>query len=63
IKYFRTPKASLSRMTVTLADYSGQPFDFGADGPTEPLKEFQNTFVFKITTLEKKRTLGHRNVF
>ena len=63
VKYFDTPKASLSKMTITIKDYSGNPFDFGT--PISPLdKPFQNTFIFKITTLEKKRkALNFRTVY
>lgn len=60
IKTFVQPKASLERLTVTLTDNLGQPFDFGPG--TE--KQLQNTLVFKVVTLEKKRAdLNHRNVF
>lgn len=63
IKFFKIPKAYLSKMTVSLRDYSGQLFNFGTDS-SPPQKELQNTFVFKIVTLEKKRDqLRHRNVF
>ena len=64
VKYFRIPKASLSKMTVSIRDYKGDLFDFGSDSPSPPLKSMQNTFVFKIVCLEKQRKqLGHRNVF
>ena len=63
IKYFKTPKANLSKMTITISDSDGVPFDFGNDSDP-PAKEYQNTFVFKIETLEKKRSqLNYRNVF
>lgn len=63
-KYFRTPKASLAKMTVTVNDCDGTPFDFGNDSPNPPNKAFQNTFVFKIISLEKKRnTLKQRNLY
>jgi hypothetical protein len=64
VKFFHTPKSSLSKMTITITDESSIPFDFGADGPNPPMKNLQNTFVFKITCLEKKRDqIQHRNVF
>jgi hypothetical protein len=66
VKYFRIPKASLSKMTVKITDYNGTPFDFldGATDSASPNKAYQNTFVFKIVCLEKKRAqLSHRNVF
>ena len=63
IKYFRIPKASLSKMTVSITDCDGTLFDFGADGPSL-VRDVQTTFVFKLTVLEKKRsTLSHRNVY
>ncbi len=62
VKYYKTPKATLSRMTVKITDCNGNVFDFG--GTSSLTKAFQNTFVFKIVCLEKKRSqLSHRNVF
>lgn len=64
IKYYDTPKAYLSRMTVTILSSDGIPFNFGTDTPSPPNKTYQNTFIFKIVTLEKKRhVLNHRNVY
>lgn len=64
IKYFRTPKASLNKLTVTITDAYGTPFNFGSDSPDPPVKNLQNTFVFKVVILEKKRNvLEHRNVY
>lgn len=64
VKYFRTPKASLSKMTITITDCNGVPFDFGSDSPDPPLKALQNTFVFKVVCVEKNRSvLNHRSVF
>jgi hypothetical protein len=64
IKYFRTPKAALNKMTVTITDAYGTPFNFGNDSPDPPVKNLQNTFVFRAVVLEKKRNvLEHRNVF
>lgn len=63
VKYYKTPKANLSKMTITLTNYAGVPFDFGTD-VTPPQKELQNTFIFKIVCLDKRRgELGQRNVF
>jgi hypothetical protein len=63
VKYYRIPKASLTRMTISITDYLGALFDFGNDS-TPIDKKLQNTFVFKITCLEKTRSeLNHRNVF
>lgn len=64
IKNFKTPKASLKKMTVSITDYVGAPFNFGTDSPNPPTKALQNTFVFKITCMEKRReSLNHRNVY
>jgi len=64
VKYYDTPKAYLSKMTITILDSEGNPFDFGTDTPSPPNKTFQNTFIFKIVTLEKqRRVLNHRNVY
>jgi len=64
IKYYKTPKASLSKMTISITDYNGNLFNFGTDNVSPPAKALQNTFVFKIESLEKKRAvMNHRNVF
>uniref|UniRef100_A0A6C0H6V4 Uncharacterized protein n=1 Tax=viral metagenome TaxID=1070528 RepID=A0A6C0H6V4_9ZZZZ len=64
VKYYRQPKANLSRMTVTVTDTNGVPFNFGNDTPNPPNKGFQNTFVFKVVCLEKKRAaLNFRSVY
>lgn len=67
VKYFRIPKANLSKMTIKIVDYDGVPFDFlngATDNVSSPVKAYQNTFVFKVVCLEKKRAqLSHRNVF
>jgi hypothetical protein len=64
IKYFRSPKASLSKLTVTITDSDGAPFDFGDDDINPPAKGLQNTFVFRIVTMEKTReTLNQRNLY
>ena len=63
VKYFKTPKANLSKMTITISDSDGVPFNFGTDS-NPPDKQYQNTFIFRIQTLEKKRSqLNYRNVF
>ena len=66
IKYYKTPKASLAKMTISIKDCNGILFEFGTDTlpPTVIDKSLQNTFVFKIITLEKRRSeLNHRGVF
>jgi hypothetical protein len=63
IKHYKTPKATLSKMTITVTDHAGTPFEFGSDS-NPPSKALQNTFVFKITCIEKKRkTLNIRGIF
>lgn len=60
IKYYQTPKASLSRMTMRIKDISGNLFDFGSGSE----KELKNTFIFKVVTQEPKRDkLNVRNVY
>jgi len=64
-KIFRPAKASLDKMTITITDYNGNPFNFGTDSTSLPVtKNLQNWFFFKITTMEKKRDeLNFRNVY
>lgn len=63
IKYYKIPRASLSKMTITITDCNGVPFDFGSDS-NPPNTALQNTFVFRIICFEKNRnTLNHRNVY
>ena len=52
IKTFKTPLASLAQLTVTLADYTGTPFNFGDDA-TGPTKSLQNMLLFRIITLDR----------
>jgi hypothetical protein len=66
VKYYQTPKASLAKLTIRITDIYGNLFNFGSDTspPTAPAKDMQNTFIFKITCLEKKRqSINHRNVY
>lgn len=63
VLHFKTPKASLSKLTVSITDWQGNLFDFGDDSGG-PNKSLQNMFVLKIVTLEKNRdVLNLRNVF
>lgn len=63
VKNFKNPMASLSKMTVNITDDNGSLFDFGSDSPAFQ-KSLQNTFVFKIVTIEKRYSmLNQRNVF
>lgn len=66
ILYYQTPKARLSRMTISITNSTGDIFEFsstpGGDGTTT--KAYQCQFVFKVVTLDTDRTgLNHRNVF
>lgn len=64
VKFYKTPKSSLSRLTVSITDSNGNLFDFGPDTPDPPNKQLQNLFVFKLTTLETKRDrLNLRGLF
>ena len=60
---FKTPKSSLSKLTVSITDWQGNLFNFGDDS-AGPNKALQNMFVLKVVTLEKNRdVLNTRNVF
>jgi len=62
IKSYVTPKASLSKLSIRVTDCHGSLFNFGNNPGLQ--KEYQNIFVFKVTTLEKTRsTLQQRNVY
>lgn len=62
ILYYKTPKASLSKLTVTITDFQGIPFDFGGDNTLD--KQHQVTFALKVVCQVKSRSdLGTRNVF
>jgi hypothetical protein len=62
VLHYKTHKASLSKITISITDAEGLPFDFGGDSSTA--KAYQNTFVFKIVTVEKNRkVLQNRNVY
>jgi hypothetical protein len=60
---FETPKANLSKLTISITDCDGNLFNFGDDSGG-PNKSLQNTFIFRVVVLEKNRNiLQHRNVF
>jgi len=60
---FTTPKASLSKMSISIKDNDGNLFDFGVNSNTLN-KSMQNTFIFKIIVGQKKRAqLNQRNVY
>ena len=59
---YKTPKASLSKVSITITDSDGNLFNFGGNGTTT--KAYQSLFVFKITTLDTNRTsINQRNVY
>ena len=59
---YRTPRASLSKITIQITNSEGSIFDFGGSGATT--KATQCLFVFKITTSDSNRTLiNNRNLY
>lgn len=64
-KIFKTPLARLDRMTISIRNYDNNLFSFGDDtAGSPPNKQYQNMFLFKIITQDKKRNiLEHRNVY
>jgi len=59
----RTPIAKLNTFTLSITGIDGQDIDFG-DPSGSLLKKYQNTFLFRIVTMEKSRApLHHRNVY
>lgn len=62
MRIFKTPKASLQKLTISLTDSDGIGFNFGGTGTIS--KAFQTTFVLKITMVEKNRnSLNSRATF
>ena len=60
---FTTPKAVLSKMTISIKNSDGDYFDFGANSNTLN-KDMQNTFIFKVKVGQKMRAeLNQRNVY
>jgi hypothetical protein len=54
-RVFKTP-ISLDRITISIRNYNNELFDFGDDTlGIPPNKQYQNIFIFKIITREKKR--------
>lgn len=59
---YRTPKAKLSRLSLSITDCDGNLFEFGGDNTIT--KDYQCQFVFKITTLDTDRNIiNQRNVY
>jgi hypothetical protein len=62
IQCYKTPIASLSKLTISILDINGNLYNFGTDS-SPPLKSLQNHFIFKIVTREKNMNrLGVQNV-
>lgn len=62
VKYYKTPLARLSRLTITITNSDGDLFSFGGNGTTS--KAYQCQFVLKIITEETSRTMfNSRNVY
>jgi hypothetical protein len=63
IKYYKTPKASLHKLSISITDADGVLFNF-AHTPSSVAKADQTTFVFRVICLEKKQTsLNQRNLY
>ena len=59
---YKTPKANLSKLTISITDADGQIFDFG--GNNSILKAHQVLFVFKVTTSDtSQKSINQRNVY
>lgn len=59
---YKTPKANLSKLTVTVTDSEGRLFNFGGDGNI--LKATQVLFVFKVTTFDtSQKSINQRNIY
>ncbi len=62
VKYYNTPKSSLSKMTIKIMTTSGSLFDFGGSGDLS--KEYQVVLVFRITCIDKSTSeIKQRNVY
>lgn len=61
-KVYKEPIASLTSITIKIKDLNGDLYDFGQPSGSTA-KQFQNTFVFKITTQEFVRKESSRIVF
>jgi hypothetical protein len=55
INKFRTPIASLNKLTFQFKDYNGDFYDFGTDAtpPAVPTIGLNNSLIFKLTTRER----------
>jgi hypothetical protein len=62
-KVFKESLASLSSITIRIRDHQGNLYDFG-QGAGSTNKDYQNHFIFKITTEEvSRKKLNHRSVY
>lgn len=62
-RVFKEPVGSVSSVTIRIRDHIGNLYDFGQSAGSSA-KEYQNHFIFKITTEEvTRKKLGHRNVY
>ena len=62
VAYYKTPKALLSKFTISITYLDGTPFEFGGD--TTINKQYQSTFIFKITTSDRNTSiLNNRRVY
>lgn len=62
ILHYKTPKANLSKLTISITDSEGGIFDFGGSGSTN--KANQCLFVFKLTILDvNRKSINQRNVY
>jgi hypothetical protein len=63
ILYFKNPLASLSKINLQILKPDGTLFSFG-ESPGDISVAYSNSFMLKITTLEKSRKdLNNRSVF
>lgn len=55
INKYRTPIASLNKLTFQFKDHNGSLYDFGTDAPpsTIPIDSINNSLIFKIITRER----------
>jgi len=62
VLFYKTPKARLAKISIRITEANGTIFDFGGSGVID--KNYQSTFIFKITHLERNiNLLNSRNVF
>lgn len=64
-KIFKTPLAKLDKISLSIRNYDNELFSFGDDTlGSPPNKQYQNIFIFKIITKDKKRECAnYSNVY